>query len=210
MKKVLALAALLVAVSLTSSAATLTCANITLDQLLSGANVCEVTDKIFSNFTYNGGTVAASNVGVTVQSNGAVPAGATIKFTPLNGANWTTLSLSYSVTVDTTVCQFCQFVAVIDQIFTPPTPNPNSGTFVHTGGGGTVSLNGSSPATLSGQANLTGQGPVSTTYTLTGGTTLQGLSSSYSQVLTPEPMTMSLMGAGLLAVGLFGRRFRRQ
>ena len=182
-------------------------AEITLASLLTGganAGGCEVSDKIFNNFSYTG-DIAAANIDVTFQSNGPIPAGATIQFAPNNGANWAALtSLSFTTTIDAALCPQCRFVSVLDQIFTPPTPNSDAGTFTHPGFG-TVNVSGSAPSTLSGQLSIGGTS-VGTTFSQTGGSTLQKVSSSFNQTQVPEPTSMMLLGSALVGIALVTRK----
>jgi hypothetical protein len=182
-------------------------AEITLASLLAGganSGGCEVSDKIFSNFLYTG-DIAAGNIDVTFQSNGPIPAGATIQFAPNNGANWAALTnLTFTTTIDLVLCPQCRFVSVLDQIFTNPTPNNNAGTFTHPGFG-SVAVNGSSPANLSGQLSIGGTSVV-TQFAQTGGSTLQKVSSSFSQTQVPEPNSMVVLGSALIGIALVTRK----
>jgi len=203
LKRTLLVVAVALAVTIPSFAAPM-CNNVTLDTLLAGgvnaAQGCQISDKIFSGFSYTG-SIAAANILVSLQTNGPIPAGATINFTPNNGTNWSALNLSFTTSIDTTLCASCTFVSTLDQIFTPPTPNNDAATFNHPGFG-SVNVSGASPATLSGQVAIGGAKVVMTQFTQTGGTTLQSLSSTFSQTAVPEPSSLLLLGTG--ALGLFG------
>jgi hypothetical protein len=207
--KKLLLTTLFISAAITSAfAAPLCTAPVTLDTLLTGganaASGCEITDKIFSNFSYTG-NVAASSVIVTFQSNGPIPGGATISFQP--GVNCSAVSLTFTTTVDTTLCANCRIINVLDQIFTPPTPNSVSGTFTHTGGSpAAINLSGSSPATLSGQGSFGNVTSTVTTFNQTGGTQLQNVQSSFTETTIPEPATFVLLGGGLLALSMVRRK----
>jgi hypothetical protein len=210
LKKLLFLLTVFIAMMIPSFAAPL-CNTVTLDTLLAGgvnaAQGCQISDKIFNGFSYTG-IIAAANVVVVLQTNGPIPAGATINFTPNNGQNWSSVSLTYTTMIDTTLCATCKFVNALDQIFTPPTPNDNAGTYNHPGFG-SVNVNGNTPSNLSGQVAIGGTSVV-TTFVQTGGTTLQSLSSTFTQTRTavPEPSTFAVLGGGLFAFALYRREKR--
>ncbi|MBI4903716.1 MAG: PEP-CTERM sorting domain-containing protein [Acidobacteria bacterium] len=181
------------------------CTTVKLDTLLAGganADGCQVTDKMFTNFSY-AGSLLASQINVTFQSNGPVPAGASITFQPVSGT-WSAIDVTFTTTIDAAICPACQFTAVLDSIFTPPTPNANAGTYTHTPGG-SINLSGASPAALSGQV-IVGGTSVATRFVQTSGDSLQSIQSTFSQQV-PEPSTYALMGLGLIGFGL-ARRLR--
>ncbi len=207
MKKLLLLAFVLIVAAIPSFAAPV-CSSITLDQLLTGGSNallgCQVSDKIFNNFTYTG-SVAASNVTVNFASNGPIPQGASIQFISGTGS-WTSMNVSFDTSVDTAMCSACRIVNALDQIFTSPTPNTTAGVFTQNGLPN-VNVNGSSPSALSGQKNFANVLTVSTNFTQTAGEDLQRVSVSLAETSgVPEPATFAMLGGGLIALALFRRK----
>jgi len=200
------------AATVTQCTAIETNGSVALPLLLAGgadASGCEVGDKIFSGLTYSGSN-AASTVFVTFDTNGAIPTDVTIQFG--DNTAWSSLSLTYNTTVDTTLCPTCRIVNSLDAIFTPPTPNSVAGTFDHTPAGtpNPVNVNGLLPINETAQAEFSPYlTSVSTTFTQTGATNTGGLDeveSSFSQTTIPEPATVGLLGGGLLLLGVFRRK----
>jgi hypothetical protein len=184
------------------------------DFLTGGADVagCEVSDEIFTNFTYTG-SAPASQVLVSFNVNGPIPAGTSVQFG--DAEEWTaTTTLGFTTTVDTTVCAKCVIVATLDQIFTPPTPISTYGSFTHTLGVspftvfGSVNLNGLAPSNLSGQVSIPGVTSVATSFTETAGTQLQEVSTTFSESDMPEPATMATVGGLLIGLAALARKRR--
>jgi len=197
------------AATVTQCTAIETNGSVALTLLLAGgadATGCEVGDKIFSGLTYSGSN-AASTVFVTFDTNGSIPTQVTIQFG--DNTAWSSLSLTYDTTVDTTICPTCEIVNSLDAIFTPPTPNTVAGTFSHTPAGtpNPVNVNGLLPANETNQTSFSPYATtVATTFTQTGGTQLDEVESSFSQTSVPEPTTLVLLGGGLLFMVLFRRK----
>ena len=206
MKKTLLLLGAMVIISSSMFAAA--CTNTTLDVLTTGGFTCTVDDKTFSNFQYTplAGAPAASAVdantsfSVTTQNFGWSFAGA------FNG-NFT---LAYTVAVDTAICSTCRIDSAREQIFAGQNPVGTQVVNVAEGAFGTVSPNNASlgdntkgmaiPLVISLTKTLTSAN-------LTTGNSIVSIDSSVHQISgVPEPMTLSMMGIGLLGLGLLRRR----
>jgi len=187
--------------------------SVALSLLLAGgadAGGCEVGDKIFSGITYSGSNLA-SNVFVTFATNGAIPTEVEIGFTEGGaGTAWSSLSLAYTTTVDTTLCSTCVLTQALDEIFTPPTPNTVAGVFSHSPAGSPnpIDVDGLSPSDEIGQASLANLTSVRTFFTQTGGTQLDEVSSSFKEGPTgvPEPATVGLLGLGLAVLAAIRKK----
>ena len=199
--------------AITPLAAVPVCGPTTLNELLPGginSGGCQVRDKIFSNFSYTG-DIAPANITVDFGSTLA-PLAATVQFQVNGPTAWAASNLSFLTTVDLAACPTCTFVSVLDQIFTPQVPNDDTGTFSHPGATpGSVNVDGLAAVNLSAASAISGLTQIGTTFTQTGGTTLQGVSSTFSQTSTtgtpvPEPAAFLLIGAGLLGAAILRRR----
>jgi hypothetical protein len=226
--KKLLLPAVLLVTAISSSAATIapcpTGANgvvsLTLDQFLTNgafAGGCEIGDKLFNHFSYTGGGVAASNVGVTITRGSGGIVYQTL-FAPLAGS-WTAgFNLGFTISVDTAIAPNNQIVQVKDQMNSsqnqPPPILPNASMSVTTSTpGGTLTLLG-----ILGQE--TNQTPLfaatsvihSITYDPNGapGNGPAGQLFSFEvdtvQGTIPEPATFAFMGGGLVIVAVLRRR----
>lgn len=203
--------------ALVSAQASITpCANTTLQGLLNlnATGGCQVDDKIFSAFTYNpgAGDPSAALVNANLNANsGSLIYGWTFQ----TGTNWVSnFTLGYTVTVDTTVatgCPSCVLVKATEQI-NGQIPSSVAGSITE-GANPTVNINLSgSGASATLTENLTAATSLTKVATFTGVDSNNKFFSYESDVVqsaVPEPMTFSLMGAGLLGLGLLRKRISR-
>jgi len=217
MKKFLVLSLALAAVSGVVSA-TPACGstNYTLTALANIGGSCEVGDKIFSAFSGTMDTVDP-NLDVTFAGTGLGPYNVTISDST-NAALTASFTFAYTITVDETglVGGFNYIAAMgaggVDS-FNSVASNNNL-----TNNAGCASLN--APDTGTGgftthTCSTTGEPTsmsIAESYVYTSGFTATAIQDTYVQAFqtvstgTPEPGSMMLLGGGLLAAGLIGRK----
>jgi hypothetical protein len=161
-----------------------------------GLNGCTVNGLDFSNFTIAGNTGwAGQNLTVTVNAVGSVFEISTnmnvasgedieLEFSITGGVTGMTLSAGGGAGVNETICS---------------TPEPIGGGLVGSCSGTTLGF-GSVGGPVSVFSFPVTLAPVDWVFKDISG------ASEVSQMILPEPMTLSLMGAGLLGLGIFGRR----
>jgi len=182
---------------------------------------CEISDKIYSNFVYvtAGADPDAAQVNVAIDNNTSIAQTGLQLTSAVPGLVWLTpgFSLSYNVTVDQAACAaiygaghtctitgaqgqfqgaFNSNAATLEDVFAP---------------GGTIILDGAAPSDNTKNLNLGSQPLTSTNVTITGtaaGQTdpIDRFGLDLYQTAAPEPATVSLIGAGLLGLGLLQRR----
>ena len=208
MKKVFALSSLL-ALGAVASYGTQLCSAV--GNQVSAASLagfsCEIGDKIFDNISLTGGATTGI---VSFAGAGTLY---TLDFNNFNAPLTTGFTFSFRVTVDTVAQPLNYITQIQDQIQTSTLggiqlPNTSTAVVTHTPGG-VVNLSG----TTSGQSgaatinNVTDT--VSFVYTPGADGKIADASFGISQAAIPEPMTFSLMGAGLLGLGLLRKRISR-
>jgi PEP-CTERM motif len=222
MKKFLIIAVL--AGAATSARAAVACSTLTTLSAIVTAGSCEVGDKIFSNFSYTPGSgdPTSAQVGVTpVENDPSALFG--LQFSSLIQTAWiSNFTLSFAVAVDQTACQAlyagtasCFISGVQDQFQAGVAGASNTATFtgVHSPGG-TISLNALLVSNETGQ--ITGLNTASMTNSYSGVASGTFPIAQFGMELfqgknptVPEPMTLSLMGVGLLGLGLMRRRMKQ-
>jgi len=227
MKKIL-LAVTFAALSSIPAFATIqSCSSVgsTLDTLIAlGAGTCDVGDKTFSNFTYSPGTgdPAAGNVTVGYDNNHGI-----FQYGLQFGTNtsvWNSnFTLSYTETVDPAACQTiygagytCTITAAQGQ-YQGGLANPsNTSQMTITLTGANINLNDTSTGNYSQQVSLASLTSTSVGIAGTSNTTypIDSFGLDIYQTVqapggVPEPMSMSLMGVGLLGLGFIGRKLRK-
>ena len=222
MKKTLLILGAMVVASVSAFGAQFTdvCAGETHSATMTFSNTLtnvECGDKIFTNFTSTGavsGTVTFKETSATSYE--------VLFITSTVGGITTNFSYGFTVSVDTTVCATCRISQIqqnmqTEQAGSTGTSIPNGSTGTNTiNNGGVFNPAVSNALTVGGQNSLA-SGLNNTSYTLgfaynptgTAGQapgTFLNLDNIINQVAVPEPMTLSMMGIGLLGLGLMRRR----
>jgi len=170
------------------------------------ANTCTVDDKIFSNFSYVSATGAAASA-VTV---GTEFSSLTQNYGWLFDANFNgNFTLSYTVSIDTAICASCRINSASEQLRPGQDPPGTQTISVSEGGLGPVVITNGSFATQSNGMSLPGLLTLTKTATATNldsSHTIETFESGVHQSTVPEPMTLSMMGIGLLGLGFMRRR----
>ncbi len=200
--------------------------------LVSGYS-CQIGDKTFSNFNYvssaQGGAVAITPAGITVDTLGPLGSGASIVNNDIGlqfNANWsatagqvTDSNIGFTVTVngggamlidDTGLAQISGVspngsASVAERGCGPAPCTPNTISVLTFDNGGPTSQ-----TVLDTYFTPVGSLAVMKDIAVSGGTsgfaTLSLVDDTFSQIAVPEPMSMGLLGGGLALLGLARRR----
>lgn len=175
----------------------------------------ECGDKIFSNFVGTG-SVAGT---VTINQNSATDYEVFFKSTV--GGLTTAFTYGFTVTVDTGVCANCKITQIqqnmqTTQVGSTGTQIPNGSTGVNSINNGGAFIPGTTNALVVGNQNSLASGLNNVSYAVgfaynphTAGQTdgiFLNLDDIITQTPVPEPMTLSMMGLGLLGLGVMRRR----
>ena len=179
---------------------------------LTNADGYQCGDKIFKNFTSSGGTgsIVFSELATDQYS---------VTFSPTGGAITTAFSLGYEVDVDTVMAPSSFINQIQVQMLTsvatgsPAIPNASTGTVTLNPGTGFVLNAITSPGQTNSSNVATTHDIVTIAYNPTGTAgqpagKLLSIGETITQANVPEPMTFSLMGVGLLGLGLLRKRLR--
>jgi hypothetical protein len=220
--KFLLLAGVLLAVA-SPSFATIVCGSATTISAASAAGGCIVGANIFSNFsiatsTESGGTptgaIDPTQVSIQISQAGntfnLVLSNATPTNWQLSGTQQFNLILTYTVTGG------AWWLAVGDSLVGSATTNVNgTGAVAYDKSADGVTLPTLSVSGITTNAPVGFAGAPLSTFNVTDNIQVHAtnatatLVSGTNSFVVPEPMTFSLMGAGLLGLGLLGRRLRK-
>lgn len=182
---------------------------------------CEIGDSVYSNFVYitAGADPDAAQINVGIDNNtGIMQTGLQIN-SAVAGLTWQTsgFSLSYTVTVDPSACsvlfgtsETCSIAGAQGQFQGAFFSNAASMTMGFTPGG-SINLNGVTPGNTISNLDLSNQPLTSTNVVISGVTAgrsdpIDSFGLDLYQVVTPEPATLGLVGAGLLGLAFLKRR----
>lgn len=218
MKKVLLLSGILALGAVASFGTPIdTC---TTDHTLSAimtAGSCEVGDKIFSGFSYTPGSSDGTAADVDVAGTNSIATETFgLQFTSDLAAAWSTgFTLSFNIAIDQTACLSlygsgaCVITGTQDQMQGGAAGSSDTAALsvLHTTGG-TVTLNALSTNDETGQILGLNQTTMADTFTGTasGSWPITQFGTEVFQTAVPEPVTFSLMGIGLLGIGLLRKR----
>ena len=214
MRKILVLALLALMFSTAASAVAIVtplCVNsMTLANLI-GTGGCYVQDKLFSNWSYSGGgAVTDANVGINVifsPVSGIDIHGFT--FTPTGGVWVEGFTLGYTISV--LPASDFSITGATDQFMLGPLSNASLARSLKDGG--TVATFNLSQGVTTQSATFPGVKSLTslTTVTIPEGALnfVASLEEDYVQMVIPEPVTMILIGSGLLGLGFIRRRAKK-
>jgi len=199
-----------------TQAATVPCANTTLSALIAlgsgDGNGCTVDDKLFNNFFWSSlGGVTADTVTANLDKNTSTQTyGWT--FSSLAGSFTNNFSLMYTVSVIPANCATCLITSTAEQMFAATAPGATQTQAISvamSSGPSPVLLNNLSFGNNTNGTSFAGVTTFTKMVMATGLSASQPLTSFESDVretAVPEPMTLSMMGLGLLGLGLARRR----
>jgi len=222
MKKVLLLSGVLALGAVASYGAPIaSCGSLGNLLAIETAGSCEVGDKVFSAFSYSAGSGDPGAADVTVQGTSSVAGQAFgLQFgSDLSTAWVSNFTLSFNISIDQTACQGfygafanCYISGTQDQMQGGSAGPSNTAavTVTHTAGG-VINVNALSTSNETGQILGLNQSTMADSFAGVGSLAfpVTQFGTEVFQGTVPEPMTFSLMGAGLLGLGLLRKRISR-
>jgi len=187
--------------------------NTSFDTSTLAGNTYTCGDKIFSSLTSSApGSITISELGNANLYD--------LKFNPTAGSVSTAFTLGFTIAVNTAISPTDIITSFQDQMLTanvnpgqPSIPNTSTASVTHTGGPSSALAATTAQAQTGFVTFSPGVGSTTTLFSYAPGANGTLISAEFvitettpTTTTTPEPMTFSLVGGGLLALGVIGRR----